>query len=211
MRTARTIPLLAVALAAGCGSLTGINFDPEEYDPIPVIQDLDWSAVQPDREWDYWEFRGVGPDLEHTVLGAGGRLERDDLDAATREALDATAPTAGFGEGCLPGTCYRYVVAVDGGDLTTINTPDALAGFIGDIDSRDEAILRVAARAHTWWDDGAHTGIRPEVDGWDLVVLETVAFCEPVQTDRVRFYVALDGRIEPGAREVWQRNENACI
>ena len=131
--------------------------------------------------------------------------------AATRDALDATAPDTGFGEGCLPGTCYRYVVTVDGGDVTALTTRDALANFIGDIDSRDEAILRVAARAHTWWDDGAHTGIRPAVDGWDIVVLETVAFCEPIQTDRVRFYIGLDGRILAGAREVWQQDESGCI
>ena len=61
------------------------------------------------------------------------------------------------------------------------------------------------------WDDGHHTGWRSVPGGWELVVLELVSACAPVQTDRVRLHVHASGTLNERAREVWKRLEGACI
>lgn len=198
---------------AGCEVSTGLDLDPDAYDRIPLLQDLDWTEVEPAAEWDYWEVRAAGIPTPPIVLGSGGRLSRAELGADVREELDETLPPSGFSAGCLPAYCYRYIVTVEDGAIGTIRSAAGVRDFLGAIRTREEAILLLSARDYLWWDgeEDENTGVRAVSDGWDLVVLELVRTCTPVQTDRVRFRVHDDGDITERAREVWERHENACV
>ncbi|MFW5947705.1 MAG: hypothetical protein ACOCUW_04365, partial [Gemmatimonadota bacterium] len=199
----------------------------DAYDPIPALGDLDWSAVDPAAAWDYWELRRAGP-APDPVLGTGGALTLEELDPTVAEALSLIEPSGGFAGGCLPAWCYSYVAAVDGDQVTVIDTRGHFAAFLAPVTTAEEAILLAWSRDHVWWDTPAYTGVDEglpvlppggerdtgirEVDGgWDVVVFQLTEYCDPIRTDRVRFRVHADGRVTEEAREVWQRTEDACI
>jgi hypothetical protein len=207
----RTMLAVSVVGILACQGTSLADVEVGSLDPIPALHDLDWGAVEPAAAWDYWELRRTGP-AEHPVIGSGGALNREELDPDVRGALDATVPSSGFSAGCLPAWCYSYVVAVDGEVIVTVNTREALAEFLAPITTPEEAIVLASAADFAWWNpDGESTGVREAGTGWDIVLLQLVGFCAPVQTDRVRFRVEATGQVSEQAREVWQRHEQMCI
>lgn len=210
-RVAGLLVVVGGVAAFGCQDPSGVGFDAAEFDPIPQLEALDWTAVEPAEDWDYWEFRAGGVPVDGELLGSGGRLSRDDLEPDVLAALDATRPETGFSQGCPPAFCYRYVLAVLGRDVVAITDRAGLRTFLAPVTTREEAILLVSARDLVSWFDPGSSGIRDVGSGWDLVVRELVRLCDPVQTDRVRFRVKGSGQVIERAREVWERMENACI
>lgn len=203
--------LLALGLVVACASPTGLDFDAEVYEPIPRFHALDYTAIAPAQEWDYWELRRAGLTEEYSVIGAGGALSRDELDPEVRAALDAVAPPSGFAGGCLPAYCYSYLVAAEAGAIAVFRNRDELAAFLAPITTREEAILLGTAGGNLWWDEGENTGVRDVGGAWDLVLFELTRACAPVQTDRLRLRVHADGTVAEEAREVWKRSENMCV
>lgn len=207
-----TAALICGGALVACGSTTGLDFEPTAFDPIPRLDALDWAAVQPAEAWAYWELREAGPSGDHDVLGSGGALDRDELDPATLDALDDARPPNGFAVGCLPGHCYKYVVATDGDEITLVDSTEELRAFLAPITSAEEAILLVASLPVVWWDDGENTGIRQAGSAWELVVFELARACTPVQTDRVLLRVeGATGAVTVRGRAVWERHEGVCI
>ena len=130
-------------LLAGCTS--AFDVDMSNFSPLPAVENLDYSRVTPAQSHPYWELRYAFEGGAPTILGAGGTLTRDQLDPAQRAELDAARVPTGFALGCLPGHCYKYVAAVNG-SVSLYNTAPALAAFLGDIDSMEEAALMAHAR-----------------------------------------------------------------
>lgn len=210
-RSIRVVLAVCVAAAVACEGDLLVDSEGGGYEPIPALHDLDWGAVEPAATWDYWELRRTVPS-EHPVIGSGGVLGREELDADVLAALEATMPPSGFSGGCLPAWCYSYVVAVDGEDIVAIVTGEGLAEFLAPITTPEEAIVLASAADFVWWDpDGESTGVREAGTGWDIVVYQLTRFCAPVQTDRVRFRVESTGRVTELAREIWERSEHMCI
>lgn len=202
---------LAVGALVACANVTGLDFDPDAYEPIPPLHALDYTAVLPAADWDYWELRWAGITEQDSVLGAGGALSRDELEPSVREALDAVSPPTGFAPGCLPAYCYRYVVAAEGDAITVVGTRAGLAEFLAPVNTAEEAILLGTAGADLWWDEGENTGVRDLGGRWDLVLFELARSCMPVQTDHVRLRVHGDGSVTEEAREVWERHDGMCV
>jgi hypothetical protein len=146
-----------------------------------------------------------------SVLGSGGTKTRAQIDTATLRVLDTTRAPSGFAQGCLPAHCFMYVAALTGSTVTIINTNDALRQFLAPIDTPEEALLLLRGRGFWWEAQDGVTGMTENGDGWEFVVLELVRVCAPVQTDRVRVIVRANGSIHEREREVYERNQNACV
>jgi hypothetical protein len=208
---AKACALLFPLILAGCENALDVDID--NFEPIPQVDDLDFTQVRPAGSPEYWELRfawGGSNAPSQEIIGSGGSKLRSELDPGTLAALDAVQPSTGFSQGCLPGDCFKFIVAVNG-SVTVHNTRAALASFLGEIDSFEEAILLVDAQSFYWDIEGEDTGARATSGGWEFVVLETVKFCAPVQTDRVHLEIRRDGRLFERGRELWERDANSCV
>ena len=178
--------VLSVLLVTGCARIASTsgpdslfrNLDLSAFAQIPGIEKIDSGAVplnlQPAPEVDYWELRGVR--LNHAItLARGGRRSKDELpptQAAEIDAIGTGSGAGGFGRGCLPGWCFKYVVAVRPDKIEAMRHPAELAAFLGEIDTRDEAILLAEALGYRWGASKEEAAIREVADGYDLLVLK---------------------------------------
>jgi hypothetical protein len=199
--------LVGLLLCAGCSS--ALDVDIGEFARLPDVADLAYSNIAPAQAHDYWELRYAFEADQPSIVGSGGRLTRDQLSTAQRTALDTTRAPSGFATSCLPGYCYKYIAAVNGA-VQLFASPQALAAFLGPIDSMEEAALLAHARG-LYWDSIDRTGYRAVAEGWQIVGIELVRLCAPVQTDRVLLLVRRNGSIQELGREIFEKSENACI
>ena len=202
-------PLLLVVLAA-CESPADVNL--EGLQRLPAYESIAFSQLRPANNPQYWELRfswgASGP--ADRVIASGGTMTREQLDPATQSALQNLRVPTGFHPSCLPAFCFKYVVSVRNGVITTHRTTAELKDFLGDIDNLEEALVLLDAHGF-YWTSGDDTGYRVAGSGWDFVALELVKFCAPVQTDRARISIRRDGSLSESAREVFAKLENACI
>jgi hypothetical protein len=196
----------------GCESLDTFDVDLKSIDPLPRLEQLDYTKVSPAGSPQYWELRmGFGPGSgADRVLASGGPRRRSELAQAAIAALDSIKPTTGWGTGCLPGNCYKYIAAFDT-QARLYNSRDALRTFLGSIETKEEAALIVDSHGFYWQENGRNTGFRETSEGWEFVVLQLVRDCAPVQTDRVLVLVKRDGLIAERDREIFEKNQNMCI
>jgi hypothetical protein len=204
---ARFLLVLAPPLGA-CSSVTAVDVD--EREAIPRVAELDFASVQPAEPWDYWELRWAMDTRADSIVGSGGPVARDQIPPEILAELEGLIPATGFGPGCLPGHCFKFLAAVSGTAVEVRASAQGLREFLGGVGSLVEAALLVDAHGFHW-DEGEHTGWRAAPEGWELVVFQTVSFCAPVQTDRVRVAVDGEGHLRERAREVWRRLECACV
>ncbi len=201
--------LVAALLLAGCAST--LDIDDDDLTPLPSVEQLDYSSIIPAQNHRYWELReSWGNEAPLRILGSGGQVPRSQLDPATIAALDNTRPPSGFAMGCLPAYCYKYVVAVNG-NVHTYTTAESLLEFLGEIQSVEEAALVAISRNLYWSDQLPSTGFAQTSVGWEIVGLQLVRDCAPVQTDRVHILVRRDGTVRELGREVHEKLENACV
>jgi hypothetical protein len=201
--------LAATVFLAGCSNALGI--DDDELTRLPSLEQLDYSRITPAQTHRYWELReswGAGSPLR--ILGASGQVPRSQLDSASVAALNNTNPPSGFAIGCLPGYCYKYIIALNGAVQVYANA-DALLQFLGSVDSMEEAALVAHSHNLYWSPDDTATGFAQVSSGWEIVGLELVKDCAPVQTDRVHILVRRDGIVRELGREVHSKLENACV
>ncbi len=202
--------LLLAGFMLGCGSLV----DLEDFEPIPSLSDLDLTAVNPALSWDYWELReGIGgppdPDSRDRVIGRSG--SRGELDPEVVAALDTLHLQHGVGNRCLPGYCFFYIASVRESEIQTWSSAAAWADFFGVIDRPEEAILLAAAHDYHWGGMKETGAIKAVVDGYELVVLKTVGYCDPVQVDRFVLHISASGAVVVKESEVWSKEEGVCI
>ena len=202
---------LTLVLLASCGGLDSFGPDLDDFEPMPRLEDLDFSRVTPTGNPQYWELRfsfGPGSGVDR-IVGAGGTRSRAELGPAINAALDSIRIREGWARGCLPGACFKFIAAVDT-QVRVYNTQEALRAFLGAIETKEEAALLIDAHGFRW-DEGQVTGVRKVGSAFEFVVLQLVKFCAPVQTDRVHVRVSADGTLRELDREVYQSNKNACI
>lgn len=208
VRGVRSLGCIALFLLAGsCGSPIG----PSEGELIPQLGDLDFAAVSPAVSYDLWELRESFGGVEHSVIGSGGAKARSEIDLDLLAAFDATTVPFGFGPGCLPGHCFYYFAALAGAEIVTARLAGEVADFLGAIGSPEEAALVASAHGYHWGSERETSSVEPVGDGYELVVLQTIEFCDPVRVDRFRLRVSASGDLSVLASEVWEREEGVCI
>lgn len=209
-RIARLVVGLAfLGAALGCDS--SLDVDPQEYEPIPDIADLELHNVQPQVAYDYWELRFAMEGSPHDVVGSAGSKSKSELDPEVVAKFDSTHVELGFSASCLPAYCYKYIASVRGATIETWASTEELRSFLGTIDAPEEAILLAEAEGYYWIEDRLEAGAIKQVDdGYDLVVLKLVAYCAPIQVDRYLLHIDRAGRMTQKDSELWSES-NACI
>jgi hypothetical protein len=215
MRKSLAVIAIIVGLAPAACSKDTLDVDVSRFARLAEPDSLNYSAVTPGASYQYWELRyafGAAGGAGDRILASGGTRQRSELSAATLAALQSAAPPSGFFNGCLPGHCYTFILAVDAdGAVRVVNTRSTLEQFLGPITSVAEAALIVQSY-NTFWDlRNTATGVREVGDGWEFLVLQLVRDCAPVQTDVVHILVRHDGTSRELGRMLHSRLENACV
>jgi hypothetical protein len=180
--------------------------------PIPAFDQIDFSQVKPGRATEYWEWRTVDGSAPVRTLVTGGTLKAADLSVETRVAMDARTPGAASGKiKCSHDACHQFVIALQNGAIRVFASPEALAGFLGQIDHLSEALLLLYARGYYGETANQHTGIRSNWLGWEMVAYDLVSGWCPRRVDRVRLEVWRSGRVTEDEREVWFTNTGCTV
>ena len=161
------------------------------------------SKLETAESFDYWELRFAFIEDSYEVISAGGTQAKNELSQETLAAFEAYTSEEGFGVGCLPGYCYYYIVSVKDAHIKTWSTPEKSKDFLGNISSKEEAILLVLAHGYHWDEQDKNAGaIRSTERDFELIVLDLVKACDPVQTNRYVLLVTFLGEVVEKASEV---------
>ncbi|MEO0324706.1 MAG: ferritin-like domain-containing protein [Myxococcota bacterium] len=110
-------------------------------------------------------------------------------------------------------TLENAVLVTDAEGARAYLTPSALAAFLGDIDTAEEAVIMAWQAGYTTnlCDEVAHYAYRPAPDGWELRVTDD-QFCYFDPTDVYGYDVTVtrDGRVNAAQREVIRRDDTPC-
>ena len=198
------LPLLTML---GCSNF----LNPEDYEQLPSLEDLDFTSVEPSAPFLLWELREASAGGTHRVLARVASASQNPVPADLMAAFNATTAPNGFDPTCLPGYCYKYFVSLEGTTIRVWNSIDEARAFIGGVNNRVEAALIAKSNGFYWVPPRETSAIREVAGGYELVVLELVRTCDPIQYDRVVVYVSASGALEVRKREVWERHSRVCI
>ncbi len=208
-------PALALGLllicTAGCDSTTGLDVDLSAFTQIPSLGELDYGSVVPSADYDYWEYRLAYGDAGFEVLGSAGPSAREELSAELLAVFDTVFPVFASGQACLPGNCYYYIASVRNGAVDAWSGSEGLGAFLGTIDAEADAILLARAHDYHWGSEKNTAAIRAVADGYELIVLKTVEFCDPVQTNLYLLYISAAGSLAERQSAIWERESGVCI
>lgn len=193
-----------------------VNFD--DFEAISAA--YPYSDIQTDEQITYFEYIQSMPDLEdpddptslvyrNNVLFSYGEVcsESDCLTVFNNLQADA-----GFISGCLPDYCFSFIKYLQEGDSFLVTSKEDLLNFLGEIDSPGEALLVARANAYYWAvNDKNSSAIKETQDGFELIVMQTVSYCLPFQTNRFHLKVDREGNITIVSEEIAEIDENACV
>ena len=193
-----------------------VNFNDSEA----ISAAYPYSDIQTDEQITYFEYIQSMPDFEdpddptslvyrNNVLFSYGEVcsESDCLTVFNNLQADA-----GFISGCLPDYCFSFIKYLQEGDSFLVTSKEDLLNFLGEIDSPGEALLVARANAYYWAVNDKNSGaIKETQDGFELIVMQTVSYCLPFQTNRFHLKVDRKGNITIVSEEIAEIDENACV
>ena len=196
----------------------GIEVNFNDFEAISIA--YPFSDIQADNQITYFEYIQSMPDFEdpddptslvyrNNVLFSFGEIcsESDCLTAFNNLQADA-----GFISGCLPSYCFYYVKYQTQEENLVVASKEDLLNFLGEIDSPGEALLIARANAYYWAVNNKNNGaIKETQDGFELIVMQTVSYCLPFQTNRFHLKVDREGNITIVSEEIAEVDENACV
>ena len=213
----RTLSLLSLVfcMTAGLLSCNSDDISSDGFDPI--TESMLYGSISPEAAANYFEIRlGFCPGNEdYSILHAAGTACEQVSDPEICQAnLEQQGPDGfGYNLGCLPGCCTTYIITENQGEFTSYDSREELLVFLGQIDSRSDALLWVQSDQFFFpYNDVDAAGIRDMPDGsYRIIALQTVAFCAPIITEQVLLEVSPDGSIRELERREYSRLENACV
>lgn len=196
--------------AMSCDQFPTVNLD--DFQTIPLLENLNFDQVRPAVAYDYWELRfAFGGEDTFSVIGNSGVTNLTQIPNHIMQAFAGTRSTSGFDVECLPGYCFKYIASIRGSQIDLWNTAEDLVAFLGLIDSSADAILLATADGYSW--EGIIEGgaMRKIPDGYQFIAQRLVDDCDPVQTDRFLFNISATGSITILGSEIWTKLDGACI
>lgn len=204
--------------------------DAQCFSPGGQMESIDFSLITPSVPVNYFELRESGQfgpqdtdnEVEdedenengYEVINSSGELCAGATDPSScRQSFEDLRATDGFAWHAHP-LDRAYYIAVNRGESSyVVQTVEEVVGFLGTIETREEAMLLARAHGFYWGDPNNNdtTGIiRTVNDGFEMVVMQTVSLCDPIQTDRVWIRITSEGRIEEIDREIADRMVGWC-
>ena len=196
----------------------GIEVNFNDFEAISAA--YPYSDIQTDEQITYFEYIQSMPDFEdpddptslvyrNNVLFSYGEVcsESDCLTVFNNLQADA-----GFIGGCLPSYCFYYIKYQTQEENLVVASKEDLLNFLGEIDSPGEALLVARANAYYWAVNDKNSGaVKETQDGFELIVMQTVSYCLPFQTNRFHLKVDREGNITIVSEEIAEVDENACV
>lgn len=204
--------LLVIFALISCSSDDAITTDGFE----PITERYPFHDLDPAVATNYWQFNYVlangGDDNEEEIIIQEGVLcDQAEKSLCVKEFIELQ-PEFGFASGCLPGLCFYYLKYQADNQNKLVASIDELLKFLGTINTKEEALLWGRANGYRFGVNNIKTGaIKVTNPGFELIVLKTVSFCTPIQSNRYHLKIKPNGDIEILKEEVFSRDENSCV
>lgn len=200
---ARASVAAAALGAAGCASS---HFPAESELEAPACEGSTWQATEglnPTREVDYLaafdaSFFVPEPSLRHeTGERCGGATDAAACEAAVEESSTADG---------------NHVILTAGDEVSALYGAEELLGFLGSIDTPNEALLRAWHAGYSvGCDDLSRSAVREVEGGYEVIATQLTRDCDPVETTRFLLFVAADGAITVLESEVIESQDGVCV
>ena len=191
-----------------------INCDQEvsdcgEFEAIP--ESSFYEDINPAEQVDYFEIVTYLDEIIYSFSQGELCIDAPDKPNCINEFENLIADD-GFVISCLPAGCYTFIRQQTDGVNQLITTDEELLQFLGDIDSKGDALLLAFANDYYWNPNNIANGaIKDVCDGYELVVSKIVSSCSPLQIDRFSLKITPSGEIIILDQEVIEFDQNACI
>ncbi|MDJ0765197.1 MAG: hypothetical protein QNJ97_19610 [Myxococcota bacterium] len=191
------------------------DLDLTTFMPLVEIENMDFTNISPSAEVEYFELRtefAYDESHEYSVVNQHGTLcqAAEDVDQCLK-AFESTLPQGGF---CIfdhPADQWYYLAVQSSLVNETIDSVAGVADFLGAIDTAEDALLFVRANCYFWRAGHVEAGgIRQVANGFEVIAIELVSLCTPLQSDRVLLHINTDGVIVELDREVYSKKDDMC-
>ncbi|MEO2072001.1 MAG: hypothetical protein ABGW99_11770 [Zunongwangia sp.] len=213
-----SIFFLVILLFSCSGDDEGLRVNFNDFEAIPEA--YPFSDIQPETPIAYFEYIQSMPDYEdpddqnsiiyrNNVLFSFGETCSD---VSCKTAFNELQAEEGFNYSCLPGYCFSYIKYQRQKDNFLVTSKEDVLNFLGEINTPGEALLVARANGYYWAVDEKNNGAIKEVqDGFELIVVKTVSYCLPFQTNRFHLKVDRQGNITIVSEEIAEIGENSCV
>lgn len=204
--------ILVLIFLVSCSTDDSITTDGFE----PISEQYPFEDLEPEVETDYWELKYAvvhgQDDVDEEIIVRNGALCHSAEDDLCQEEFRNLKPEFGFAAGCLPASCFYYLKYQADDENHLVTTKDELLQFLGTINTQEEALLWTRANAYYFRVNDIDGGaIKTAETGFELIVLKTVSYCTPIQTNIYHLKVQVNGEIKVLNEKVFSVDENSCV
>jgi hypothetical protein len=211
MKFTTTLPFVfLVLISSACkddDSKISVNLDEFEQ----ITEEYPYTNVSTKQAIDYWELVS-SLSSEEALFSAGTKCVNSSSEAACIYNFNAAiSENTGFSTGCLPSYCFKYIRYQSKDEISLVTNADDLIKFLGEIDTKSDAILLTSAYNYYFYTTKKEAGAIKEVkDGYEILTTQLVKFCSPIQTNRFLLKVSRNGKIKILKEEIYS-SSNGCI
>ncbi|HTJ52662.1 MAG TPA: hypothetical protein VL443_24570 [Cyclobacteriaceae bacterium] len=188
-------------------SKISVNLDEFEQ----ITQPYPYAGVSTKEAVDYWEL--LSSSILDPLFSAGTKCANSSNEAQCIYEFNATiSENTGFSINFCPlDYCFKYIRYQSKDEISLVTSVDDLIEFLGEIDTKSDAILLTTAYNYYFSTTKKEEGAIKEVkDGYEILTTQLVKFCAPIQTNRFLLKVSRNGKIEILKQEVYSTS-NGCI
>ncbi|HEY8936675.1 MAG TPA: hypothetical protein VIM65_15710 [Cyclobacteriaceae bacterium] len=183
-----------------------VNLDEFEQ----ITEQYPYTDVSTKEAVDYWEL--VSSLTPEALFSKGTKCANASNEAECIYNFNATvSENPGFSISCPPSECFKYIRYQSKDEISLVTSVDDLIKFLGEIDTKSDAILLTSAYNYYFYTNKKEAGaIREVKDGYEILTTQLVKFCAPIQTDRFLLKVSRNGEIKILKEEKYSVS-NGCI
>lgn len=213
MKTQILLLILISALVFSCEEKDEpfkVNLDTFEA----VTEEYPFSGLAPGTNPDYWEVDHVIHGNVVVAQSSGVKCDgAADQEACLDEFESVDKGYYGFGGSCPPGNCFMIIKYQMDGETFVVREFSELKQFLGQIDSKSDAILLLLAEGCQFSSTSKEAGaIRETESGYQTLVTLRISDCMPIQHNRYLLNVGRDGSIKVLEKEErYYYHKDACI
>jgi hypothetical protein len=195
----------AIAAASGCADSHwpggGDEFEAPLCTPEGRFQPA--HGLAPARTYDYLAaYSGGG------MIPMASMLDEDGVRCET--ATDPVTCEAAVLESTM--VFSNHLVLTEGDEVARFAAPAEVAGFLGPIDTAQEALVVVWNAGYSvTCGDLDRAAVREVVDGYEVVATKMTMDCDPVEVTRFLLHVARDAAITELDAEVLSSEDGVCV
>ncbi len=195
MKVRILLSFMIIALTLSCEENEAIDVNLTSFEQI--TERFPFDNLQPAEGSEYWELNHHMDDKTETIASMGTLCAGSENPDECADAFQLITSGYGFGEGCLPGTCFFYVKLQQAGEILLLKNKSEVRNFLGEINSKSDAILLAVAEGYGFSTEKKEAGAIREKgsSAYQLLVTKLVKSCSPIQTNRYLLEISRDGTL----------------